>query len=304
MIANFEDFCTWMYVIIDDLYEQIAPLFIKPGPEPVCSDSELITMLIVGECREWDKETNLVAEWRNYPQLFPHVPTRSRLNRRRRNLLGVINLMRQYVLQVLEIAQDRQCLIDSLPVPVVGIHLAPQASAEWASHEARYGTVSTKKLPIFGYKLHLLVTLGGLILDFVLVPANVDDRQTAWDLLDNHTDLEVFGDKGYVSALLAEELRRTNRIRLIALRRRNQKEPLPDALRRAIVRVRQIIETVNGQLDEHFNIETNHAHSFWGLCARLYTKLAAHTLCVYLNQLLDNPDWLRLKRLAFPGVVA
>jgi hypothetical protein len=32
----------------------------------------------------------------------------------------------------------------------------------------------------------------------------------------------------------------------------------------------------------------------------LYTKLTAHTLCIYLNRLLDNPDWLRIKALAFP----
>jgi hypothetical protein len=32
----------------------------------------------------------------------------------------------------------------------------------------------------------------------------------------------------------------------------------------------------------------------------LYTKLTAHTLCIALNRLLGNPDWLRIKRLAFP----
>jgi len=46
--------------------------------------------------------------------------------------------------------------------------------------------------------------------------------------------------------------------------------------------------------------EINHAHSSWGLCVRLYTKLAAHTLHVYLNRLLGNPEWLRIKQLAFP----
>jgi hypothetical protein len=73
------------------------------------------------------------------------------------------------------------------------------------------------------------------------------------------------------------------------------------ATRRLVNRVRQIIETVNGQLTEHFNMETNHAHSFWGLCARLYTKLMAHTLCIfYINVLLGKPDFLQIKSLAFP----
>lgn len=61
----------------------------------------------------------------------------------------------------------------------------------------------------------------------------------------------------------------------------------------------KVIETVNSQLALQFRIETNHAHSFWGLTARLATKLAAHTLCVWLNRLLGAPDMLHLKHLAF-----
>ncbi len=90
-------------------------------------------------------------------------------------------------------------------------------------------------------------------------------------------------------------------VRLIAARRVNQRVQLPDALSRLVKRFRQIIETVNGQLTDQFAIEQNYAHSFWGLCARLYTKLAAHTLCLYLNRLLGNPDWLQIKALAFPN---
>jgi len=33
----------------------------------------------------------------------------------------------------------------------------------------------------------------------------------------------------------------------------------------------------------------------------LQTKLAAHTLCLYLNRLLGQADWLQIKALAFPA---
>jgi hypothetical protein len=46
-------------------------------------------------------------------------------------------------------------------------------------------------------------------------------------------------------------------------------------------------------------IGTNHAHSFWGLGAWLYTQLTAHTLCIYINRLLGKPDFLEIKSLAF-----
>lgn len=70
-------------------------------------------------------------------------------------------LVRQAVLAVLDVAQDGACAIDSVPVPVVQFHLAPTASSEWAAHAATFGNVVTKKHTIFGYKLHLLVTLRG-----------------------------------------------------------------------------------------------------------------------------------------------
>jgi hypothetical protein len=76
---------------------------------------------------------------------------------------------------------------------------------------------------------------------------------------------------------------------------------VPPAVRQTINRTRQIVETVNGQLTEQFNIEDNHAHSFRGLCARLYTKLTAHTLCIYLNRLLGEVEFLQIKHLAFPN---
>lgn len=60
------------------------------------------------------------------------------------------------------------------------------------------------------------------------------------------------------------------------------------------------METVNGQLAGQFHLENNYAHSLKGLCARLYTKLAGHTLSIYLNRLLGQPEFLQIKALAFP----
>lgn len=300
MITDFDDFVTWMYVLIDDIWQQIGHLYQRPGPEPDCSDAELITMAVVGECREWDKETNLLGEWKNYPHLFPILPERSRFNRRRRNLMDAINHIRRITLSVLDLAQDKQCVIDSLPIEVVQFHLVPSSTGDWDAHGAAFGRCTTKKRTIYGYRLTLLITVGGMILDFELMSANADERDAAHDLLETKRDLSVIGDKGFVKAELALELLERCNIRLLTLPRANQKQQVSPEVRRLFNQVRQIIETVNGQLTEQFQIETNHAHSFWGLCTRLYTKLAAHTLCIYLNRLLGNPDWLRIKQLAFP----
>lgn len=195
MLPSFEDFCTWMYVIIDDLWKPIAPWFHRPGPAPLCSDSELLAMALIGECRGWDVETELLSHFRDYRHLFPIQPTQSRFNRRRRQLLRAFQVLRQLVLRLLDLAQDRHCTIDSLPVPVVQFHLVPGSTGDWDVHGAAFGKVTSKKQTIYGYKLHLLVTFSGVILDFHLAPANAPDLAVGIDLLSDHTDLTVLGDK-------------------------------------------------------------------------------------------------------------
>jgi hypothetical protein len=214
--------------------------------------------------------------------------------------MNAFNVIWQVVLRQLDLSADGQAAIDSVPVPVVKFHLVPGATGDWAAHGADFGKVASKKITIFGFKLHLLVSLGDLILDFELAPASAADLTVGAELLAAHTDLTVFGDKGYISAELARQLLQDNRLKLMTLPRRNQPNQPPSAVRETFNAVRQIIQTVNGQLVEQFNIQVNHAHTFWGLCTRSLTKLAAHTLCIYLNRLLGKADFLQIKALAFP----
>jgi len=94
---------------------------------------------------------------------------------------------------------------------------------------------------------------------------------------DNHI---VLGDKAYASAPVAEELRQHNRIRLLTKPRNSQIKLFSASVRRLYSSVRQIFESVTSQLSAQFSIDTNHAHTFWGLCGGLNTKLTAHTLCI------------------------
>lgn len=302
MIASFEDFCLLMYCLIDDAWKTMTSQFDRPGPEPSsCSDSELLTLALVGECRGWAMETDMLSHWREYPDLFPCLPSRSRFNRRRRGLAQAFDLIRAVVLAQLDLALDRYCVIDSLPIEAVAFHHAPRAASEWAIHGASFGKVSAKQQTIFGYKLHLLMTLSGVLLDATLAPAHLRDLSVGQDLLDRHRHRIVLGDKAYISAPVAEALQQSRDLTLLTWPRRNQRQQLPDDYRKPFQDARRLIETVNSQLTEQLHLERNYAHSFWGLCTRIGTKLTAHVLCVYLNRLLGNSDWLHIKHLAFPN---
>ena len=93
----------------------------------------------------------------------------------------------------------------------------------------------------------------------------------------------LINSKIYHSTQVKDQLDQVNRIDLVTVPRRNQKQQISKETKRWINKIRQMVETVNGQLSEQFHIEKNHAHSFWGLCTQLYSKLTAHTLCIYLR---------------------
>jgi hypothetical protein len=106
MVHDFDDFRTYVFVIVDDIIQGLAPVPKRPGPAPDYSDSELIAMTLVGECRGWDVETELLSNMQEHTDLFPCIPSQSRFNRRRRNLMFVINLIRRTILSWLDLAQD------------------------------------------------------------------------------------------------------------------------------------------------------------------------------------------------------
>ena len=197
--------------------------------------------------------------------------------------------------------QDNAGLVELLPCPFCG---SEARSRDYGRERVAVGCLNMdcRASSMLSLPGESAITAWNTRTPPVETAANADERDAAADMLPNQRGRTFLGDKGYVQAELAEELERCG-VRLLAVRRKNQRTQLPQTLRRLVQRLRQIIETVNGQLTEQFEIETNYAHSFWGLCARLYTKLTAHTLCIYLNRLLGNPDWLQIKALAFPQPV-
>ncbi|HEY8285554.1 MAG TPA: IS982 family transposase [Chloroflexota bacterium] len=293
MIRGFVDLCTVAYVVIDDLYRaHLAPLDRRPGPEAGCTDSEVITLTLVAELVGLDEEVAFLAYVRrNHPSLFPRLPERSRYNRRRRALGEATNVVRRQLGRRVwaDLPADERdlCLIDSLPVPVVGFAHATRRHR--GRGHAAYGYNATKQPTIYGFKLYVLATHSGLILDFALVPAHLADGDRTTQLLAEQAHLTVLGDKAYLNAALRQHLRRERAIDLIAPTRANARTPMPALLVRLIAHFRQAIETLNGQRAAHLGIERNRAKCVSGLCARIQAKLAGHTLGLFLNQHAGQP---------------
>jgi hypothetical protein len=106
----------------------------------------------------------------------------------------------------------------------------------------------------FGFKLHLVFNDRGDILNVTLTPGNVDDCKPVPDLVKKLFG-KLFGDKGYLSQLLFEELYRTFGIQLITKLKSNMKNRLMPLSDKLLLRKRAIAETIIDQLKNISQIE-------------------------------------------------
>jgi transposase len=106
----------------------------------------------------------------------------------------------------------------------------------------------------FGFKLHLVFNDRGELLNLMLTPGNVDDRKPAPKLVRKLFG-KLFGDKGYLSKALRDELFRTFSVELVTGVRSNMKNVLMPLMDKILLRKRAIVETIIDQLKNISQIE-------------------------------------------------
>lgn len=129
----------------------------------------------------------------------------------------------------------------------------------------------------FGFKLHLVINDKGEILNFVITPGNVDDREP----LKNSNFLEkvfgkLFADKGYIGQKLFEQLF-VDGIQLITGLKRNMKNCLMSMNDKILLRKRSIIETINDELKNICQIEHSRHRCFGNFLTNLISGLLAYS---------------------------
>lgn len=148
------------------------------------------------------------------------------------------------------------------------------------NHKVFHGIASRGKSTMgyfFGFKLHIVVSDTGEILDFVITPGNVDDRAP---LKDGHFLKNIFGklfaDKGYIGQKLFEQLF-INGIQLITGLKRNMKNRLMSVSDKILLRKRSIIETINDELKNICQVEHSRHRSFANFLSNLISGLIAYS---------------------------
>jgi len=148
-----ETLLTIIYDLVDNWYQaHITPrLKGKRGAKARFSDSEVMTLLLAMDFFPSPGETQFLGYMRaNDRYLFPKLVDQRQFNRRARALRLVVEELRKQWGEDVGGFLERQCLLDTKPVPVVGCKRTNAHSDVAGS--AAYGVCVSRNLHDWGYK--------------------------------------------------------------------------------------------------------------------------------------------------------
>ena len=283
-----EDFIIEVYCAIE---EGLAAISVtqtrKRGFAPKLSDAETLTLEMAGAYLGYKDDKSIWRYFRQHWQAwFPQLGSRSNFVRQSANLWQLKQMLHRHWVDCLGATGQGVYLIDGFPIPVC--HFRRAKFSKVFKGAAAYGHCASKAMTYYGFKGMLLTNADGVIVDVALVAANVDERDAAdefdWQCISGM----VLGDKGFIRPALKQRLAQQG-INLQTPNRGNMKESRPKRFLRWMTAKRRLVETVIGQMSERFAIEANGAQDLWHLTSRIYRKVAAHTLCMFLNRHAQQP---------------
>ena len=130
----------------------------------------------------------------------------------------------------------------------------------------------------FEFKLHLICNEKGELLNFMITPADVDDRKPLeYKAFIEYIFGKLVGDKGYISRNLFERLF-VDGIQLITKLKNNMKGAIMKVSDKLLLRKRAIIETINDELKNIAQVEHSRHRSFDNFIVNTLGPLAAYCL--------------------------
>jgi len=266
----------------------------RRGPTPKLSDSEVLTIEIVGEFLGIDTDKGIHLFFRrHYAEWFPALGEvhRSTFARQAANLWKVKELLWQKLLA--NTPHDPTfALADSFPLPACLFARAYRCSR--FKGEAAFGKDTLLKQTFYGFRVHVRVCWPGVITRFSVAPANAHELSVLPEIAEGTSGVLV-GDRNYHSPKTKEELVRSMGIELLAPYSSKKRDPTPK--RSALLsRFRYRIDTVFSQLTGRYSVKRVWARDLWHLTNRLLRKVLSHTVAFLLNHRSGNPP-LQLAKL-------
>jgi hypothetical protein len=261
----------------------------RRGVVPKFSDLEVVALSLTAEALGIDSENYLFHKLnKEYLADFPNLVSRRQYNQRRKLLFGLTSSVRDNIAAAIDGGESYFC-VDSKALPICRLSRAKRCKLGKDNYQQApsFGYCSAQKTYYYGYKLHSVCGLSGVIHSFDLTKASVHDIHYLQDIKQDMFNCTLIGDRGYLSAPIQLDLFETACIELSVPYRSNQKNYQP--IFKPFARARKRIETVFSQLDDQFMLIRNYAKQQAGLFVRVLAKISAMTVLQYFNKINNLP---------------
>jgi len=247
------EFIITVYVLVDDCLEEMfrgQTPWRRRGPRASLSESEVLTMEVVGEFLGYDTDEGIYEYflW-HWLSLFPELSRagRSGFVRQASRLAKVKQGLWRHLL--LRLPHDPQLsIVDSFPLYVCQFARAKRCRRFFD--------------------------------EAALAPANVSDVAMAPEVLEGTTGWTL-GDRNCWSLKLHTHLKTQGLALLSPPKHRSMDDQFPWS--KWLTQKRQRIETVTGQLVGRYHAKRTWARDLWQLLSRIFRKVLSHTVAVFIS---------------------
>lgn len=262
----------------------------RRGPVPQFSDLEVVALSLAAETESIDSEKWLFDyKLQEYRDKMPNLISRRQFNDRRKKTAGLCEEIRKRMARIMDGGEDF-FFVDSKPIEVCRVARGKRCKMGRTGDFSKapdFGFCASQNTFYFGYKLHAVCGLSGVIHSYDLSKASVADINYMKDVKLSYQDCNIYGDKGYIGADVQLDLFETAHIRLECPYRLNQKNWKPTFI--PFAKARKRIETIFSQLTNQFLVIRNYAKITNGLFARIIGKISALTVLQYVNFINGKP---------------
>ena len=261
----------------------------RRGVIPRFSDLEVVAMSLTAEHLSIDSENSLFDRLSDYKHDFPYLISRRQYNDRRKFTRNLCEEIRRRISVKMDGAEEYFC-VDSKPIEVCRLARGSRCKMGKTAQEKApaFGYCATQGVYYYGYKLHAVCGLSGVIHSYDLTPANVHDINYMKDIKFEFQNCSILGDRAYLSAELQQDLFSSVGIKLEVPYRLNMKNWKPTF--KPYAKARKRIETNFSQLCDQFMIFRNYAKQTIGLFTRIIVKISAFTILQYINYVNKRPN--------------
>lgn len=308
-MLDLDTFLTTLYVLVDDAIKSAPPRPRRPGPQPGLNESEVATLAMVAQWKQFPSERAFVRyTTRHLRRAFPGMPDRSQVNRLIRNAHDALVTVMVGLAQQLGSAQAAYEVLDGMGVAVRNNkRIAPG----WLDGIA--GTGKSNRLGWYdGFHLLTAVTPEGVLTGYAVAPAQTKEQPYAEDFLAARAQpvprVAMVGvpatgpylaDTGFEGRERHQRWAECYGAVMLAPPRNDRAHAWPADWRAWHARLRQIVEVVHGKWTEVLRLDDERPHTLAGFLARFAALAALHNACIWINRSLgrdplafaDLVDW-------------